>query len=343
MRLVLDPAEDAAHERWLRETAGAYEWWYFDALADDGEWALTCIWFLGNPFSPYYRLVALGRPVDPFAHNALLFALYRHGKLHAYHFTRFDRSEVETADCLPATFQFGPNRLFLSAGGSSRLKIADENANCRRLDANLAFDAPPLRDETVTDAPADAHYWLPAAPVCRVSGQIVLRDAQSIGAQTIAFTGRGYHDHNWGRLPFDADIRDWYWARAALSAERAAVLYHVHYRAPRKPDSHLLLFDNGRLIPQEGEAQVRLTHRAINGFGTRYATQLRAECGPLRVQFKLGKRLDSAPFYVRAQCEASVTTGGRVERGQGLGEYFRPRILSWPLVASAMKARIVEA
>ena len=70
---------------------------------------------------------------------------------------------------------------------------------------------------------------------------------------------------------------------------------------------------------------------------------LLADCGTLHVQFQLGTRLDSAPFYVRALCEASVTRDGSEETGQGMGEYFRPRIMSWPLVASAMKARIVEA
>ena len=139
MRLVLDPAEDAAHEHWLRETPGAYEWWYYDALSDDGEWALTCIWFLGNPFSPYYRLAALGQRADPFAHNALYFALYRHGRLHAYHFTRFRRSEIETAQRLPMTLLFGPNRLVIEREGHSRLEIADENANCHRLNASLSF------------------------------------------------------------------------------------------------------------------------------------------------------------------------------------------------------------
>ena len=309
MRLVLDPAEDAAHERWLRRTPGAYEWWYFDALSDDGQWALACIWFLGNPFSPYYRLAARGQPADPFAHNALFFALYRHGKLHAYHFTRFPQARIETAGQLPATLQFGPNRLFLSAEGNSRLEIADENANCRRLEARLAFTAPPLTSKAVKDTSEDAHHWLPAAPVCRVSGQIALRDAQNRDAQVINFTGHGYHDHNWGRLPFDADIRDWYWARAALSEERAVLLYFVRYRGRRNPISHLLLFDHGHLVPLETEAQVRLSRFTRNGFGTRYATQLSVECGAIHVQFHLGPRLDSAPFYVRLLCEASVTSG----------------------------------
>ena len=71
MHLVLDPAQDAAHGEWLRRTPGAYEWWYFDAISDDGAWALACIWFLGNPFSPYYRHAARREAADPFTHNAL--------------------------------------------------------------------------------------------------------------------------------------------------------------------------------------------------------------------------------------------------------------------------------
>lgn len=343
MRLVLDSAEDAAHEGWLREMPGAYEWWYFDALSDDGEWAIGCIWFLGNPFSPYYRLAALGQPADPFAHNALFFALYHRGRLHAYHFTRFPRSEVKTASSLPMTLQFGPNRLFLSADGIARLEIADENANGHRLTASLSFIAPPLigTEDKSENVPTTDHSWLPAAPICRVSGQIVLRAAQNKDAQIIKFAGRGYHDHNWGRLPFDANVQDWYWARGTLTDERAVLLYHVRYRGRQKPVSHLLLFDHGILTSHN--AEVRLSRITLNGFGTRYATQLSVESGNLRVQFRLGARLDSAPFYVRALCDAEVTVGGVTETGQGMGEYFRPGIMAWPLVASAMKARIVEA
>ena len=342
MRLVLDPAEEAAHGEWLRQTPGAYEWWYFDALSDDGDWAMACIWFLGNPFSPYYRAAALRQPANPFDQNAMFFALYHHGRLHAYHFTRFSPLDIAASEALPLCLHFGPNCLIQTHKSCWNLDLADENANGRRLAATLRFASPPLiageQKETLLDS---EHSWLPAAPFCRVSAAITLGEPHNPGAEKINFTGTGYHDHNWGRLPFDAAIRDWYWARAALPAERSVILYHVQPHRGRAV-SHLLLFEHGRLARHDAEARVHLSRPVWNGFGTRYGSRLTASGAGVNAVFRFGARLDSAPFYVRALCAAEVEVEGQVERGQGIGEYLRPRQMSWPLVASAMKARIVE-
>jgi carotenoid 1,2-hydratase len=340
MRLILDPAEDAAHGAWLRTAAGAYEWWYFDALSDDGRWALTCIWFLGNPFSPYYRLTSLGRTADPFAHNALFFALYRDGQLYAYHFTRFDASMVCADETRPATLRFGPNDLS-SVPGRYHLRLADVNGNGRRLDAELIFNAPPLVAESIVgQSEGDGHCWLPAAPACRVRGEIALSEVQNTVGERIRFTGQGYHDHNWGALPFSAQIRDWYWARVALGEQDALIVYHVEYHHG-PPVSHLLCFEEGRLVLHDASANVTLGRRRRNAFGTGYATQINVRSGDLSATVRLGARLDSAPFYIRTLCDADVTQGGRTRRGRGVGEYFRPRMLSWALTASATRARIV--
>ena len=342
MRLVLDSAEEAAHGGWLRGTPGAYEWWYFDAVSENGEWALSCIWFLGNPFSPYYRQAALGRLSSPFAHNALFFALYREGRLHAYHFTRFPVSQISATEAVPLCLQFGPNTLRMPTPGTWQLELTDENANGRRLDASLVFAGPPLTSGPIEESPLGGdHSWLPSAPFCRVSGTITLREASNPGSEQIRFSGTGYHAHNWGRLPFDAALRNWSWARAALSGERSVILYHLQpHRGPAV--SHLLLFDAGHLIRHNAPAKVRLDRSVLNGFGTRYFSRLTVADGDFSVTFQFGKRLDSSPFYVRALCDAAVTQNGQFETGHGIGEYLRPRPLSWPLVASAMKARIVD-
>ena len=342
MRLVLDPAEEAAHGAWLRGTPGAYEWWYFDAVSGSGDWALTCIWFLGSPFSPYYRFAVQGQPADPYSHNALFFALYHHGRLHAYHFTRFPLAQIRAAETLPLCLEFGPNTLNMTAPGTWRLDIADENGNGRHLAASLTFSAPPLAAAAAENSALDGdHSWLPAAPFCRVSGGITLREAHNPGCERIEFAGTGYHDHNWGRLPFDAALRDWFWARAALGGERSVILYHVRpHRGPAV--SHLLLFDAGRLAFHDAQAQVTLDKPVWNGFGTRYFSRLSACGGELCAVFQFGKRLDSSPFYIRALCTVEATQAGETETGRGIGEYLRPRPLSHLLVASAMKARIVE-
>ena len=342
MRLVMNAAEDAAHKEWLCETAGAYEWWYFDARSDCGEWAFSAIWFLGNPFSPYYRLAAQGKSADPLEHNALFFALYRNGQLHAYHFTRFERDEVEIPSILPGRLRLGPNLLNLNSEGRSVLFVTDENANGRGLAASLTFDAPPLLfQETEEAGVGHSDFWLPAAPSCRVKGKISLTAPQNGSAvEQISFSGHGYHDHNWGRLPFDTHLKDWYWARAEMEDERAVILYHVRSHGSAKTVSHLLLFEAGRLILHDLNAQVRLSRRRINGFGTIYATRLSVQSGDVSVCFDLGTRLDSAPFYLRVFCDAKVTRAGKTETGQGIGEYFRPKMLAGLIVASATKARI---
>ena len=344
MRLVLDRAEEQAHQAWLRETPGAYEWWYFDALSTDGRYALACIWFLGNPFSPYYRLSAQGQAADPLQHNALFFALYRDGHLYAYHFTRFLNGCRCAPEGTPLDLTLGPNRLAQAGDGCWTLAVSDENANRRRLDAALTFAAPPLVSGIgEEDSPAEtSHFWLPAAPHCHVGGRLTLREAHNPGAETIYFHGTGYHDHNWGRLPFAAEIRDWYWARAALDGERAALLYHVRPRAGQQAVSHFLLFEQGRLLLHDRSPQINLSRPAVNGFGTAYASRLSVTSGDVSVAYQFGARLDSAPFYVRALCAATVTQEGRAETGRGIGEYLAPRSMAWPLVASAMKARIVE-
>jgi len=342
MHLVLDAAEDAAHTKWLRETPGAYEWWYYDALSDCGEWAIACIWFLGNPFSPYYRLAVQGIAADPLTHNALFFALYREGKLQSYHFTRFPRQEVEASAALPGEVRLGPNILRLGTDGDSELSLSDENGNGRSLVATLRFESSPLDSQpTIAARPGETHFWIPTAPSCHVIGKIRVQGAQNVAATELLFTGRGYHDHNWGQLPLDTTVQEWYWARAALEGDRAVILYHVRARNPIEEASHLLIFDSGRLILHDSSAQVKISRRVLNGFGAIYATRLSARSGGYEVRFDLGKRLDSAPFYLRMLCQASVTENGVTEWGHGIGEFFRPRMLSWPLTASATKARIV--
>ncbi len=346
MHLVLDPAQDAAHGDWLRRMPGAYEWWYFDALSDDGVWSLACIWFLGNPFSPYYRLSAQGAQADPYEHNALFFALHRHGALHAYHFTRFSRAQVCADESRSANLQFGPNSL-TSGEGVYRLHLADQNANRRSLLADVQFTAPSVAAPAPPELGAggatdgDNHFWLPAAPACRVAAELSLREAHNSEAERIVFSGHGYHDHNWGTLPFAADIRDWYWARATLDDGRVAVLYHVDYHRPRKPVSHLVLFENGRMTHHDPQAVVTAGRFRVNVFGTRYATLLSVRSGGVTAGFRLDRRLDSSPFYVRVLSRAKLTQDGRTAQGDGMGEYFRPRLLGSRLAASATKARIV--
>ncbi|BDI32858.1 hydroxyneurosporene dehydrogenase [Capsulimonas corticalis] len=342
MHVSFDPSEEIPHVEWLRATRGAYEWWYFDAVSDDREYAFSAIWFLGNPFSPYYRAAALGRDADPFDHNALFFALYRRGSLHAYHFSRFAPERVIAAAIPPLRLRFGPSTLEQS-GLEYRLSLDDANANRRRLRATIDFAASAsITLETVGDETDSAeHIWRPSAPTCRVEARIALSSAMNYDREQIAFQGSGYHDHNRGALPFSAAIRDWYWARIALPKERTLVIYQTRL-ASGAWKSDILLFAAGAPARREDGARRRMSGLRVNAFGLAYATALSVEGQGIRATVRFHERLDSAPFYLRMLCDAEVTVDGESLSGFGIGEYFRPRGMEWALTASAMKARIVE-
>lgn len=57
---------------------GTYEWWYFDAIDESQELAITIIFFDGMPMSPYW-LEALPN-ADSREYSGYAVSLYRRGK-----------------------------------------------------------------------------------------------------------------------------------------------------------------------------------------------------------------------------------------------------------------------
>ena len=64
---------------------GGYAWWYFDAVSDDGERALTAIFFIGSVFSPDYAArLRRGETARAEEHLGVNLALYERGKKRAW-------------------------------------------------------------------------------------------------------------------------------------------------------------------------------------------------------------------------------------------------------------------
>ena len=90
-----------------------------------------------------------------------------------------------------------------------------------RADLRFTMLAPPTIRES-RDAPDD-HTWVCVAPECRVEGFVT-----PANGSRVTFTGNGYHDHNFGQLPW-RDTQIWQWARASLQCsdgqDRTAIVY----------------------------------------------------------------------------------------------------------------------
>ena len=74
MQTLFGPEHDVCHIE--PGEPGSYEWWYFDAISDDGRWAIVSIYFLGSPMSTYYKAVVDGRRLKPSDWCGVFFSLH---------------------------------------------------------------------------------------------------------------------------------------------------------------------------------------------------------------------------------------------------------------------------
>ena len=344
LHIVTDPKENRPHTERLSQTFGAYEWFYFDAQSTDSMWTLVVIWFLGNPFSEYSRKISLRQSASPVEHNGLYFALHKHGKLYAYHFSRFPADRISIGED-PLDLTFGQSTLKKSLSGDYFLNLKDTNANGRTLRASLQFRPVFLcarpEEASIPSHKASKHNWLPAAPMCKAIGTIELAEQHNYGKEVISFVGEGYHDQNWGQLPF-SPIQDWYWARINFPGNECVILYHLTGEGGTAQQSLLRLDGLGRIHHMDGARILRSKSASI--LSRNLPKTATAASTELTLEINRGRLLDTSPFYTRGRVDATLVdlATGETKIGLGMAEVFRPDVLTHWLTVSAMKARIVE-
>lgn len=305
--------------------------------------------------SPYYKAIAAGRPTpardwcgvfigahervgERWRERAYAYNLYRDGA--------FSTQAAEVA--------IGGSRLESASpgGGNWQVTIAEPGLWRGRTRAWLHFTAPPSppaspltpnNGGTGGDGGAFSHTWVCVAPVCRVEGELALPTGR-----TVPFVGSGYHDHNFGRLPY-ADTAVWYWGRAALSgddgAARTGVFYHRE--APDAPaQSTLLLFGpEGEPLVGAATAACRPGPLRRSAYGLRHAERLTLSTDSAVMHAVLrGDRgtFSEGPFYRRFPLDLRVEAAAAMPAGagQGIAEVFRPAGLLGPVASRALWSRL---
>lgn len=199
-RLGLEKGRIAPWEDGMRTDGGAgtFEWWYFDAnLADGSKLVIT---FYTKDFSdvsgPLAPIVSVEFDRADGAHVSEEFHLSSHA----------DFSASKTG----CDVRIGPNHF---SGDLHTYTIHAETASIQ-ADVTLTGQVPSWRPETGTFlfGADEKHYfaWLPSVP----RGQADVR--VTYDGTTTAYSGVGYHDHNWGNVSMMELINHWYWARAKI-------------------------------------------------------------------------------------------------------------------------------
>jgi carotenoid 1,2-hydratase len=297
---VTPPATRLDPDRFFDRTSpGAHEWWYFDAISDDGRDALVIVWYAGLPFDPSFGVATLRHLKDPakypapraLDHSAIGLSWYRDGRTMAYALNGH-RAEAFRHRADPFAVEVATSRV-VRDGRGYRLTVATPSVDGKAIRAELRFrpaDAtePFERDLGTPDAP---HNWILAAADCRVEGRV------AIGGKEMAFDGRGYHDHNAGAEDLSIAMRRWEWGRVHHGR-----FTHIYYRSePHRGPSQTLWIvcvDGGPRVVKEGQEFLANGPRR-NVFGVRHHAGLRISDGRNHILRGSGRCVDDGPFYRR--------------------------------------------
>ncbi|MEH2549368.1 hypothetical protein V1283_006013 [Bradyrhizobium sp. AZCC 2262] len=199
-RLGIDPVQIAQFEDGQRigTEKGLYEWWYFDAHLDDG--ATVVVVFYTKPNVS---------PSGPLAPRVTINITLPDGRI--YDKLLDTTPEMFTASKSTCNVKIGTNHF---VGDLNRYHITATIGEIS-VDIELTGDVPAWRPKSGhsyfgVEGREKLFAWLPAVP----HGLANVR--YSIGKEEYGASGSGYHDHNWGDVPMQTLMHNWYWARASV-------------------------------------------------------------------------------------------------------------------------------
>jgi hypothetical protein len=235
-RIGISPSQVAPWEDGARTdgSAGAYEWWYFDAHLDDGA-KLIVVFYTKNftdidePLAPMIR-IDLDLP-DGTSYNKV-------AEFKAEEFTASD----ERCDVRIAGNSF--------SGDLHIYKIIAEVGDIT-VEVSLTGEVPAWRPGTGHwyFGANDEHEfnWLPAVPQGKVDA------TYSVAGKSSTASGVGYHDHNWGNTLMTSLVNHWYWGRGQAGPYTVVASYitaEQKYGSAELPV--FLLAKDGKVVADDG-------------------------------------------------------------------------------------------
>ena len=331
-------AADVWHEK---ENSKAFEWWYFDALSEDGRDAVVIIFLDNFIFSPRYNADnrTHSKLSDRFrrkkeidcrkCYPALAFTYYRDGKPKYRAINEFAPEDFAAGRDVPSC-RLGENEFRLDSapyGSGYMLSINAKLRNNRTLKAD--FEWLSVESDFLPDKPfnaRDAHNWNLAVPRADVTGRIVVSEGGEREFDTIHFRGTGYHDHNLDNRWLPETVADWQWGRAHF-ADATAVFYR-YKEIDGAPTTKLFTVRSDEL--RDCDSSYEETNFARDKFGIKYPQRLTLVAEDAHLSVRQSKIIDSSFFYLRFLSEMTLTVGGEKPRQTiGITEFLNPKALKY--------------
>jgi carotenoid 1,2-hydratase len=341
-------ASSIAGDVWHKKPApDAFEWWYFDALSDDGRDAIVIIFLDNFIFSPRYNALGKKNRKSPkkglwvdektfhFPENktfpALAFIYYRNGKPIYRAINEYEPNEFEASEETPSC-RIGENTFRLDSapyGSGYVLSINVKLPKGRTLKAN--FEWLSIEGDFMPECciyTENSHCWNMVLSRSDVTGRITVNDKQGKNLDTANFRGTGYHDHNIDNRWLPETVQDWQWGRAHFS-DASAIFYRYKEIAETKATTKLYVVRDGELHERDAVYDEQNFQRDI--FGIKYPCRLTFVTEDnLRLRVKQNKIIDASFFYLRFLSEMTLTLrDGKPRKTIGITEYLAPKALKY--------------
>ena len=326
-----------------KQNSQAFEWWYFDALSEDGRDAVVIIFLDNFIFSPRYN--SSNRKINKLADKlrrkktalcqkcfpAIAFTYYRDGKPKYRAINEFLPEEFSAGETEPSCV-IGDNHFRLDTapyGSGYTLSINAKLRKNRNLKAN--FEWLSIESDFLPGNPIiaeDAHSWNLVTARADVSGRINIDDDRGVSLDTVNFRGTGYHDHNLDNRWMPETVSDWQWGRAHFS-DATAVFYRYNEHGAPNPTTKLFTVRDGAL--RDRDASYEETVFARDVFGIKYPQRLTLVTDDdVRLRVKQTKIIDASFFYLRFLSEMTLTLrDGKPRKTVGITEYLNPKALKY--------------
>ena len=174
----------------IKGNRGEYEWWYLDAMSNDGTIIVIYFWRVHFTAANHFIGYSLTTPDGKSYFDIQYFK---------------DKNVSFSKDSCNVKYE---NNFF--KGNLKNYSINVDVFGKNKIGAKLYLDSnstPYRPKDGLIRMGKDYFAWLSAVPDGSVKGDIYFK------GDTLNFQGNGYHDHNWSNAPFQQMMDSWYWAR----------------------------------------------------------------------------------------------------------------------------------
>lgn len=314
-----------------------YEWWYFDALSDDGREAIVIIFYDNFVFSPRYN-----SKIQHSKTPALTFCYYRDGKP-IYRISNEFRNDDFSSSQIQPFVKIGNNSVeFDSApyGKGYMIKINTKDQQNKQIELQLEW----LLIESDFGNSNSIEYeksnnWNLVAPRADVTGHINVTNQSGKMLDSIHFRGSGYHDHKSDNRYLPTTIECEQWGRAHF-ADATAVYYRCKDVGREEIITKLFVVLNNELRQYEPIFEDQQFSRDI--FGIKYPNRLRFVTEDnIRLRVKQNEVVDSSLFCLRFLSEMTLTLrDGKPRKTIGISEQISPKMLNYRFLNWLIDMRI---